>query len=148
MLKCNLDLFWYGRLRNINFITTIITKLAANMRITQFSLRVTPVFILCLQNIKFEWYWINCTVCTGNEGQHKYPCVTAELSSLNWYLEEQYIQFNYICIMNQHDALFFLLFPYNASKCFGLFLAHHQEIKCIMWQWYLFYDGLKITRNM
>jgi hypothetical protein len=46
---------------------------------------------------------------------------------------------NYIRIMNQHDALLFTLFSYHACTCFGLFLAHHQEAKCIMWQRYFFY---------
>jgi hypothetical protein len=40
-----------------------------------------------------------------------------------------------------HGALFFTLFRYHDSTCFGLFLAQNQEAKCtsIMWQWYFFY---------
>jgi hypothetical protein len=45
----------------------------------------------------------------------------------------------HICITNQHDALFFTLFFYHAATCFGLFLAHHQKAKRIMWQWNCFY---------
>jgi hypothetical protein len=32
----------------------------------------------------------------------------------------------------------FTLFHYHASTCFGLFLAHNQEAKCKVWQWYFF----------
>jgi hypothetical protein len=41
--------------------------------------------------------------------------------------------------MNQHYALFFLLYffttPLHVS---GSFLAHHHDVKCIMWQLYFF----------
>jgi hypothetical protein len=37
-------------------------------------------------------------------------------------------------ITYQHDALFFFtLLPYHVSTCFGPFVVHHKEAKCIMW---------------
>jgi hypothetical protein len=78
----------------------------------------------------------------------KYFCVF--FLSGNHQVHRDFLITRYIRIMNQHDALFFTLFPYHASTCFGLILARHQDAKCIMWQWYLFYllgDCLRARRQ-